>query len=425
MTNPPKRSSLLSIGPVIVALVVVTGLIVTMIVLDTRLADQTATETFAAVRQSQRSMMLLDRIRSKGIALHRAGLTEDERAELVRDIEADKQLLDPLVVDPLKRAEWLVLQAQLGSLATAKLEDLDRRRTLARLMDESADRMLEISEEEAHAVARHIRALHRASTRDHLALGGIAIAIVAAIAIVLIRSLRRQRVLIDAHVAMLAERNRDLEAFAGRAAHDLRSPMNPIRGYADLLLEAQSTDDAAMMAKKIRMAVDRMARVVDDMLALSVAGRPPPGECESDEVVRATLAELASELADVTVKTELAGGRIACPASILQQLLRNLVENALKYRDRARPLAIRIATRAVGGDVELAIEDNGVGMDAEIASHAFEPLYRGRSDREVPGHGLGLAIVSRTVRALGGSCELTSEVDRGTRVVVTVPRGAA
>jgi len=233
---------------------------------------------------------------------------------------------------------------------------------------------------------------------------------------------RTERRLIEAHLTALADKNRDLEAFAGRAAHDLRSPMNPIRGYADLLLEAKSLEDAAGMARKIRAAVDRMARVVDDMLALSVAGKPRAGACATDDVVRTVLAELSSELADVGVTTELAGGRVACAASILHQMLRNVVDNALKYRDRSRPLTVAITTRAVDDLVELVVEDNGVGMDAETAAHAFEPMYRGRTDREVPGHGLGLAIVDRTTRALGGTCKLTSEAERGTRLVLRLPR---
>jgi signal transduction histidine kinase len=72
--------------------------------------------------------------------------------------------------------------------------------------------------------------------------------------------------------------------------------------------------------------------------------------------------------------------------------------------------------------VEIAVEDNGVGMDPESARHAFEPFYRGVTDREIPGHGLGLAIVERTTRALGGTCELSSVPEQSTRIVVRIPR---
>ena len=61
-------------------------------------------------------------------------------------------------------------------------------------------------------------------------------------------------------------------------------------------------------------------------------------------------------------------------------------------------------------------------LDPTSAQHVFEPFYRGPTDREVPGHGLGLAIVERMTRALGGSCELTSVLDQSTRIVVRLPR---
>jgi signal transduction histidine kinase len=85
-------------------------------------------------------------------------------------------------------------------------------------------------------------------------------------------------------------------------------------------------------------------------------------------------------------------------------------------------LHISITTRDVGQMVEILVEDNGIGIDPESAQHAFEPFYRGLTDREVPGHGLGLAIVERTTHALGGSCELSSVPEQSTRIVVRLPR---
>jgi signal transduction histidine kinase len=120
--------------------------------------------------------------------------------------------------------------------------------------------------------------------------------------------------------------------------------------------------------------------------------------------------------------TKLEAGQVACAEGVLSQILHNLIGNALKFRARSRPLCITLATRDVGSMVEIFVEDNGIGMDPENAKHAFEPFYRGIVDREVPGHGLGLAIVERTTRALGGSCELWSVPDRSTRIVVRLPR---
>jgi signal transduction histidine kinase len=228
--------------------------------------------------------------------------------------------------------------------------------------------------------------------------------------------------LIESHLDALADKNQELEAFAGRAAHDLRSPMSPIRGYADLIVESKgSPEQVEMMARRIQKAVERMGGVVDDMLALSVSGRPAPGVSSSSQVATEVLEELGSELADVAITTKLAGGSVACAAGVLGQILRSLVHNAVKYRDRKRPLELAIETRDVESMVEILVRDNGVGMDSETATHAFENHFRGKTHRELPGYGLGLAIVERATRALGGTCELSSVLDQGTRISVRLP----
>jgi signal transduction histidine kinase len=229
--------------------------------------------------------------------------------------------------------------------------------------------------------------------------------------------------LIESHLDALADKNQELEAFAGRAAHDLRSPMSPIRGYADLIVESKSSpEQVEMMARRIQKAVERMGGVVDDMLALSVSGRPAPGVSSTSQTTTEVLEELRSELVEVAVTTNLAGGSVACAAGVLGQILRSLIHNAVKYRDRKRPLELAIETRDVESMVEIAVRDNGVGMDFETATHAFENHFRGKTHRELPGYGLGLAIVERATRALGGTCELSSVVDQGTRILVRLPR---
>jgi signal transduction histidine kinase len=105
---------------------------------------------------------------------------------------------------------------------------------------------------------------------------------------------------------------------------------------------------------------------------------------------------------------------------VLTQVLRNLIANSAKYRSPERSLALHIDAHRAGSEVEIAIGDNGIGMDDETARRAFEPFFRARMAR-VGGHGLGLAIVKRTVDALGGTCSLTSARDHGTEVKIRLP----
>ena len=176
---------------------------------------------------------------------------------------------------------------------------------------------------------------------------------------------------------------------------------------------------------RIRIAVDRMSRVVDDMLELSRAGRP---RWQGEASVSAggeprCIDELAAELRlGVEVDNQLTDAHVACAPGVLASIVRNLVGNAIKFRSRQRKPQVQLTSHAADGNIELVVEDNGVGMDEESAAHAFEPHWRGRTDREVPGHGLGLAIVERATRSVGGSLALTSAPDKGTRIAVRLPR---
>jgi two-component system phosphate regulon sensor histidine kinase PhoR len=106
----------------------------------------------------------------------------------------------------------------------------------------------------------------------------------------------------------------------------------------------------------------------------------------------------------------------------LAQILINLVDNAVKYTPAGGQVSVT-ADRAAGGLVEIAVRDTGVGIPAEDLPRITERFYRvdkARS-RELGGTGLGLAIVKHLVMAHGGELRITSEVDKGTVVRVTLP----
>jgi signal transduction histidine kinase len=406
----------------LVALGLVTLLIIGMLGLDLVFEQQEARRTTEIVENSQRSITLLNNIRDHAQRLA-ATNSESEIDQLARAVDEDAREYDPLATYQGEREEWAHLQGLLRELSG---NPRNRRRAALVVEGEigkSIDRLLSINSLEGSSNVAAIRAANRQAVWSDAVVGGIVIAIALAISLWLLRVLGRQRRLIVERVRFLNEKNSELEAFAGRAAHDLRNPMNPIRGYTDLILESPGLPaDVTAMAQRIRRAVDRMTSVVDNMLALSVSGRPPPGHSSTTLVIERTLEEMGAELEGVDTSTKLHAGRVACTEEVLAQILRNLIGNAIKFRAHDRPLRITIETRDVGPMVEIAIEDNGLGMDAESARHAFEPFYRGQMDRELPGHGLGLAIVDRTTRALGGTCELSSVLDHSTRIVVRLPR---
>lgn len=255
---------------------------------------------------------------------------------------------------------------------------------------------------------------------------GDIIAVIAASVVIVILALRlsraqaHERTLLAERVSRIEDRNRELDAFAGRAAHDLRAPLNPIRGYAELIAtDANVPPETRRQASLITKAVLRMTRVIDDMLALSRAGHPEPGRASVPHVFARVREELDAELQDVAIDVDLENVEVGCNETSLEQVFRNLFGNAAKFRSPERKLTLTVSAHRKDGAVEIGVADNGVGMDAETMAHAFDPFYRGR--RDIAGTGLGLSIVERIARASGGTCRLDAEHAPGTRVVLTLP----
>lgn len=431
MGTPPEDGDLgpASPWPVLIALAAVVALSLASIGLDLAVAHQTAARTAQLVDDSLRSVALADDLRYQA---HRLSASRLDRAQLVAiaaQIAADARAYDPIATAPGERAEWSTLQLLFGRLQQdrAELGPID---ALVDAIEHSIARLIEINRRQAADDQAAIAALHRRTLAVDaaIALGTLALAI--GIGIALVRSLRRQRELVRRHLAAVAERSSELEAFAGRVAHDLRGPLAPIALCAAALREPGA--DVAALAGRIARSAERMTGLIDGLLALSVAGRVPAGRGEVGEVVREVLDDLGPDLRDAEVKLAIADCATACAPAVLAQLVRNVVGNAIKYRGSGRPLQVTIDAKpqpAPPADearlIEIVVTDNGVGMTDEAAAHAFDPFYRAATARSLPGHGLGLAIVKRTVDALGGDCQLSSAPNQGTRVTLHLPAAQA
>jgi signal transduction histidine kinase len=420
-TPPPTPSS----WPILLGLLASLLLVAATIAVDLYVSRRTAHRTEQMIGDAQRSVELVDDLREQS---HR--LLDPEHSDVPFSVTLQRIRDDAAAYDPLahyggEREEWNNLRALLAELQVSiDKKDETRVAQVGHEIGASIDRLVQINHEAAHHHAEAIGELHWKAIVADASVGLLTVALVLAIVVLTLRVLRRQRALTDQYISLLSERNRELDAFAARAAHDLRSPLNPIRGYADLLLGGEEDPkEVREMASRIRLAVDRMTRVVDDMLELSRAGRPGAGRASPSAIAGEVLDELSPELRGAEVTTNLTDDEVACAPGVLSQIFRNLVSNAVKFRSRQRPLQLKLAAQTRDGAIEVVIEDNGVGMDAESAAHAFEPYYRGKA-REVPGHGLGLAIVERATKALGGTCTLDSTPDAGTRITLRLPRAS-
>ena len=233
---------------------------------------------------------------------------------------------------------------------------------------------------------------------------------------------------IDGMAAELG-RHRSLErAFLMSISHDLRTPLTSIRGYAEAVAEGAADDEASRRraAEIIGAESRRLERLVADLLELARLDAREfslhPGPVDVSEVARhaaAALEPAAGEAGLAVVVTGEAGPLMAvADAERLAQVVANLLENALKYA----ATTVEVATRPVeGGAVEIAVADDGPGIDPEDLPHVFERLYTSRRQpgRKV-GTGLGLAIVRELVSAMGGRVGVDRTPAGGTRFVVTL-----
>ena len=193
--------------------------------------------------------------------------------------------------------------------------------------------------------------------------------------------------------------------FAFHAAHDLKSPLNGIVGLAAVLkYRAEDLpDDALTYLSQIEEQGRYMASLIDNLLAYSESGNleGQTGPVSLDAVIERARSVLDQDIRASGARIDSALGMdVVGDQAQLERVFINLIQNAIKYRSDAAPV-IRLNAHVLGDRVQIDVEDNGLGIDPNIADRLFDPLERG-SATDQAGHGLGLAIVKRIIEVHGG-----------------------
>jgi len=276
-------------------------------------------------------------------------------------------------------------------------------------------------------VTRSLADLDRMQNEVNLLIGGLALAGILLVAIVGVAAVslvhRRERQL-TRYSGRLEEQNRELDAFAGRVAHDLRSPLTAMRLALWRLISElpPGTVDTTFVDRSI----GRMDALIHDLLSLSrVEAQAREGSCDPSTVATAVRDELAPRLqaAEGTISVQVEPARVRCGEGLLTEALANLADNAIKYHRPEEPPRIIITGRGAGESYELRVADNGIGMSQDERSQVFSPFYRARRDRAVRGTGLGLSIVKRIAEANGGDVAVESTLGEGTTFVIRLLLG--
>jgi two-component system phosphate regulon sensor histidine kinase PhoR len=219
--------------------------------------------------------------------------------------------------------------------------------------------------------------------------------------------------------------------FVANVSHELRTPLSILRGYIETLLEDPQTsrDELRRILQVMERHSKRLGLLVDDLLTLAQLESPSPNlqlsDVKIDNLLASVVRDWEKKFAEkqLNVVVDLAPGlpTIRADETRLQEILYNLLDNAVKY-SRAGD-EIRLQAEVRDGAIALNISDSGTGISRDDLPRIFERFYRAdrARSRELGGTGLGLSIVKHITQLHGGRVEAESEVGRGTTIRVFLP----
>lgn len=248
----------------------------------------------------------------------------------------------------------------------------------------------------------------------------------------------------------LGRANEEIQRFAYIVTHDLRAPLVNIMGFtaeletsvgvlsAYMATTPENSDPAFAEARTtatqdlpeavtfIRAATRKMDGLINAILKISREGRRQlkPEQINLPELVEASAAAIHHQVVESggAISADIQVPRLVSDKLSLEQVLGNLLDNAVKYRHAERPLAVSIRARlAPANRVLIEVEDNGRGIAPADHERVFE-LFRRAGAQSQPGEGIGLAHVRTMVRSLGGDITLQSQLGAGTTFIINLPR---
>lgn len=250
--------------------------------------------------------------------------------------------------------------------------------------------------------------------------------------------------LVDERTAELQRANAEIQRFAYIVSHDLRSPLVNVMGFTSELDAARKVigdhilTDGADVPQQVRLAVEedlpesigfirsstqKMDRLINAILRLSREGRRTlaPSRIAVAEVVQSIIDSLQHRIDETGTTVEMGELPVVETDRLaIEQILSNLIENALKYLQPGRPGVIRIAGNTAHGRAVISVNDNGRGISARDHERIFD-LFRRSGMQDQPGEGIGLAHVRALAYRLGGLVEVSSEEGQGSTFTLSLP----
>ncbi len=247
---------------------------------------------------------------------------------------------------------------------------------------------------------------------------------------------------LQASIGDLQRSNQNLQQFAYIASHDLQEPLRKVQQFGDLLRHqyASQLGEGTDYLTRMQAAAGRMSTLIRDLLTFSRIStqQEATAPVSLEAVVRAVLTDL--ELVIQETKAEVNVGSLPTvqgDQSQLEQLFRNLLSNALKFRRASVAPVIHITTQRVAAQdlpagvrpvregtayERIDVSDNGIGFDPKYVDRIFQVFQRLHGKNEFAGTGIGLAICEKVVANHGGAITATGQPGQGATFSVYVPQ---
>ena len=217
--------------------------------------------------------------------------------------------------------------------------------------------------------------------------------------------------------------------FVANVSHELRTPLTTIKSYSETIQAYAASEEEKKFLDVIIREVDRMTRIVKDLLTLSSLDSNKFTAnfeyCSLDELLREVVDKMSMDalrhkhIIEYFPSTSIPD--IYADRDRIEQVITNIVSNAIKYTPDGGN--IQMFAGCLYNEVYIKIKDNGIGINKEDLPRVFERFYRvdkARS-REHGGTGLGLAIAKNFVELHGGTIKITSKAGKGTEVLIKLP----
>ena len=246
-------------------------------------------------------------------------------------------------------------------------------------------------------------------------------------------SLETMRAELEDRLTELSAANHARDRFIAMMSHEMRTPLNAILGYVELLeleIEGQITEGQRRNLDRIRVGSRHLLDLINDVLDLARADarkldldlRPVDVNAATEEITALLEAQAAKKGLSLELDPNSSLPLVSADLQRLRQILTNLVANAIKFTDSG---AVRIRPHATGDPEFVAIDvaDTGIGIEADTLGYIFKEFYQANNSLTRPygGSGLGLAIAQRLARAMGGDITVSSTPGQGSVFTLTLP----